>query len=109
MFLYKLIKGNLPMIFSNIQKRMTYKMYGKIMFFLIKLFFKRKDNIHFIHISFDGFNPIFFPRPNLWRNIIVSFKSFFLGPLGNSKIKPRIIYKNNNIGVKFENVFFTMR
>src|SRR5690606_39987633 len=86
---------------------MSNKFHGEVVFCFVKIFLKRQNHIHFVHIAFDGFDAVFFPSPNLRRNIIMSRNSFLFCPSGNSHIKSWIVDENNDIRIEFLNIFLT--
>ena len=72
--------------------------------FVKEIFFEGKDYQHFINILTNTFDPAFFPRPNLRRNIINGFKTHFPGPGCYAQVKARIINKDDGVGFEPENI-----
>src|SRR5690554_3528523 len=83
---------------------MPYKLNRKVMLLFVKIFFERQNHIHFVHITFDGFDAVFFPSPNLRRYIIMCRDAFLFCPSSNSHIKSGIINKNNHIWIELFDV-----
>ena len=75
--------------------------------FLKEIYLERQDGKKFIHISFDVFDAVFFPCPNLRRDVIIyGYACFRLHKLGDIEVKTRVIHKYNHIRRPLHNVFF---
>ena len=75
---------------------------------LKKLNLKRENGEKLIYISSYIFDAIFFPCPNLGRNIVINRNlRFRMHKLGNIEIKARIIHQNNNIRRPCHDVLLT--
>src|SRR5690606_21885388 len=94
-------------LINGIHERMPNILHRKMMFLFVKIFLERQNHIHVIDIAFNRFDTVFFPCPNLWRNIIMRVKTLLFCPFGNSHIESGIIDKNYRIWMELFDVFFT--
>ena len=80
---------------------------GVMVLFLKKIYLERQDGEKLVHISFNVFYTVFFPRPNLRRDVIIHGDACLrLQKLGDIEVKTRVIHKYNHIRRPLHNVFF---
>ena len=86
---------------------MTHKVNRVVVLILIEFLFKGENNVHVINIPLDLFYAIFFPGPDLGRNIVVDRYPIFVGRFCNSEIETRIVEVDLGGVFVFQDVFFT--
>ena len=90
----------------GVYKGMANKINRIVVFFFIKLLFKRKNYVHGINIVFYLMYSALPRGPYLRGNIIIGPKFVLFCPRGYSKIKAGIVYKDNYIWIKIADIFF---
>ncbi len=74
--------------------------------FLIELFFKGKDDQHFVDVLADLADAVFLPGPDLGRDIINDTQPLPAGPFGDTHIKAGVVYQDEGVGAVLEDIPF---
>ena len=96
---------------SNLVCRgIPYVMDGIMMPIFEKRHFERQDGKELIDIAFNAFDAVFFPRPDLWRYVIIDGNAS-VGPkkLGDVEVETGLIDEYHHVGLPVDDVAFAHR
>ena len=75
-----------------------------IIIFIVKVFLKRKNDVHTLNILFDFEYPGLLPGPDLRGNIVEHPDPMLSSKAGNTQVKSGIIHQDQHIGLIIKDI-----